>query len=111
MKKKQKEFFKRLLELPEVKENNCAKIVNQLRSFIEQFDKQKQDADEELCRKIIVRVSKLQNIISDGDIKKSLRIIQSKCDKQINHQLHEFLNWDPSGGNDWPFYGDYDYFG
>ena len=111
MKKKQKDFFKRLLELPEVKENNCAKIVNQLRSFIERFDKQKQDVDEELCRKIIIRVSKLQNIISDDHIKKTLRIIQSKCDKQINHQKHEFLYMDLSGGYDWPFWGDYDYFG
>ena len=111
MKKKQKDFFNLLLKLPEVKESNCVKDVYRLRSFYELFDKQKRNVDEKLCRKIIVRVSKLQNIITDDNIKKSLRIIQSKCDKQINHQFHDFLDWDPSGGDDWPFFGDGDYFG
>ena len=106
MKKKQRDFFNLLLGLPEVIKSNCENVVCQLRSFYELFDKQKQDADEKLCRKIIVRVSKLLNVISDDNIKKRLRSIQSKCDKQINYQKQEFLNWDPSGGCDWTFFCD-----
>lgn len=86
MKKKLKDFFNYLEAMPEVKESNCRKDVQQLRSFYSKIEKEYPYADERCYKQVSKKVLKLQNLISDANAKQGLRKIQSKCDQTYRKQ-------------------------
>ena len=86
MKKKLKDFFNSLEVLPEVKASKCKKDVHQLRSYYAQIEKEYPYANERCYKQISKKVLKLQNLISDANIKHRLREIQSQCDQSYRKQ-------------------------
>lgn len=103
MKKKQRELFNSLLELPEVTHCNYQKDIRQLRSYYERITMYFPNNDEKLYNQITKKIIKLQSVIPNQILIKQLRIIQSECDKLRNNQEREQLAdfhaaaYDPSG--------------
>lgn len=84
MKGKLKTILNSLEASPEIKEKKCVKQVCQLRSAYAEFEKDDGLRIDTLKKRITKLCLYLQDKVSDPDLKKGLRTIQSECYKLYN---------------------------
>ncbi|MBO4439397.1 MAG: hypothetical protein J5798_08605 [Spirochaetaceae bacterium] len=89
MEKEPRIFLNYLEALPEVRNANCVKVVQQLRTYLVQIKKEWPYAKDKLYSRVSKRVQILQDVISDQQCVQELRKIQSECDKLFSRQKYE----------------------
>ena len=97
MKKKQKDLFNTLMELPELKEQKSQKIIRQLQSACNEVGPDFVYVSYRSLKHITKYCDILQSKLSDESLIQELNKIKSKCHSNYSQQKREEsgLDYDP----------------